>query len=249
MKLWRKLGTMNNYSSEELIEAIDLCHERNGKVNGKIINDEDDLPCQKTFYNHFGSMKTAVEEAGYNLFHSQKKEKVEIECNFCNETQKIYPHRAEKLNYELQNCKNCMDKKVKVQCSNSSCSSKILRHKYQVEDHNVFWCSGECESEWKTGRRTGEEHPRWNPDKKNYSYRNGWEEKREKAIMRDDFKCLKCGITREEHYEKFGRDIQVHHVVPHRKFVEEDYLERSNAHNLDNLETYCAVCHRVIENA
>lgn len=62
---------------------------------------------------------------------------------------------------------------------------------------------------------------------------------REIAIQRDGEKCVKCGMTREEHREKFNKDITVDHIdgrgvnsPPHLK---------NNA--LDNLQTLCSPCH------
>jgi hypothetical protein len=62
---------------------------------------------------------------------------------------------------------------------------------------------------------------------------------REAAILRDGEKCVKCGMTREEHRERFNRDITVDHIdgrgcnVPvHMKNNE-----------LSNLQTLCMPCH------
>lgn len=63
--------------------------------------------------------------------------------------------------------------------------------------------------------------------------------RREDVIIRDKGRCVKCGMTREEHYEKFGRDITVDHIdgtgcnTP---------ASRKN-NSMDNLQTLCLPCH------
>lgn len=60
---------------------------------------------------------------------------------------------------------------------------------------------------------------------------------REKALERDSFKCTKCGMTREQHKHKYGRDITVDHV---------DNKGRNSKiknHDLSNLQTLCLPCH------
>jgi len=54
---------------------------------------------------------------------------------------------------------------------------------------------------------------------------------REKALLRDGYKCGNCGITREENRAKYGRDLNVVHV------------NGSKNNDLDNLMTMCKDCH------
>jgi 5-methylcytosine-specific restriction endonuclease McrA len=49
--------------------------------------------------------------------------------------------------------------------------------------------------------------------------------------QRDNYKCQNCGLTQEEHYKKYGRDIEIHHI---------DY-DKMNC-NKDNLITLCRSC-------
>jgi len=48
---------------------------------------------------------------------------------------------------------------------------------------------------------------------------------------RDNYKCQNCGMTQEEHYVIYGRDIEVHHI---------DY-DKQNC-NKENLITACKQC-------
>jgi hypothetical protein len=72
-----------------------------------------------------------------------------------------------------------------------------------------------------------------------FNYKHGWGTKREEALRRDDYRCCLCGVTEEEHNEKFGRSLDVHHITPVRKFD-----NQSDAHELDNLITLCRKCHQ-----
>jgi len=60
---------------------------------------------------------------------------------------------------------------------------------------------------------------------------------REVVIKRDGEKCVNCGMTRQEHFLKFGCDITVNH--------KDGTGRNSKEHNnkKENLETLCLVCH------
>jgi hypothetical protein len=72
--------------------------------------------------------------------------------------------------------------------------------------------------------------------------REPWSENREKAIERDKQQCQECGMSRGEHREQYGEDLNVHHIKPLKEF---DDAEK--AHSLDNLKTVCKSCHATIE--
>lgn len=62
---------------------------------------------------------------------------------------------------------------------------------------------------------------------------------REKAIQRDGEKCIQCGMTRQEHKAKFGRDITVDHIDGAGRYTPKS--EKNN--DMDNLQTLCLSCH------
>lgn len=62
---------------------------------------------------------------------------------------------------------------------------------------------------------------------------------RELAIERDGFACVRCGMTRREHKNRFGRDITVDHIDGFGRNTPR--VDKHN--NLDNLQTLCCVCH------
>lgn len=83
------------------------------------------------------------------------------------------------------------------------------------------------------GPRSGEDSPFWKGGKPK-RYGHNWERQREKAIQRDEEQCRVCGMSRQKHREKYGRDIDVHHIDP---IVSYDNPEDAN--ELDNLITLC----------
>lgn len=62
---------------------------------------------------------------------------------------------------------------------------------------------------------------------------------RELVIRRDGEKCLHCGITREQHKAKYGRDIAVDHIDHRGTGLRKMYRNNS----IDNLQTLCFSCH------
>lgn len=55
---------------------------------------------------------------------------------------------------------------------------------------------------------------------------------RKKVLKRDKYKCCDCGMSREEHKNKFKRDITLDHIDGNRK-----------NNNVRNLKTLCLHCH------
>lgn len=73
-------------------------------------------------------------------------------------------------------------------------------------------------------------------------YGANWDSIRNEVLHRDQARCQECGITEPEHRLQFSTGLHIHHREPFRQFD-----ERSDAHDLDNLLTLCASCHRKIE--
>lgn len=60
---------------------------------------------------------------------------------------------------------------------------------------------------------------------------------RDSVLLRDNYSCVKCGMTQEEHKEKWDRDITIDHIDGQGKYSK----EKNNS--LDNLQTLCCSCH------
>ncbi len=75
-------------------------------------------------------------------------------------------------------------------------------------------------------------------------YGPNWQEQRNRARARDGFACTRCGIP-----EASGREHHVHHIQPFYTF---NYVRGQNknyltANKLENLQTLCPSCHRIVE--
>lgn len=76
----------------------------------------------------------------------------------------------------------------------------------------------------------------WNPI--NHS-RYGFGGNRLEVLQRDNFKCVKCGMTSQEHMDKWDRQLTIDHIEG--KGVWDSLGGRRN--NIDNLQTLCCRCH------
>ena len=70
----------------------------------------------------------------------------------------------------------------------------------------------------------------------NKERKNRPEEKLKQQIQkRDNYKCQYCGMTQKEHFKKYGRDIEVHHI---------DYCPANCKE--DNLIILCRKCNTTV---
>jgi hypothetical protein len=112
---------------------------------------------------------------------------------------------------------------------------------------NLAWISNNEERKKKIGDAfRGPNHPNWQGGKSslnNVSKRGAsWEKIRKKALKRDRHKCVDCGISNDQCIEKFGRGLDVDHVVPFHNFS-----KFKEANRLSNLQCRCSSCHKRAE--
>lgn len=114
-------------------------------------------------------------------------------------------------------------------------------------------CSALCQNQWirnnpERKRKIsvafrGSLHPNWQGGKSllnNVSARGpNWQAQRLATRRRDKFTCVDCGMSEGDCLSKFGRSLDVDHVVPFHNF--NDYRV---ANKLGNLKSRCASCHR-----
>jgi len=122
------------------------------------------------------------------------------------------------------------------------CGDEFELQPRQRRGLNTLLCSDECSRSWMSKNRSGEENPMWRGGKEKY-YGANWLQSRRKVLERDDKECQFCGKTREEHYESYGQDLDVHHIKPIREF-DGDY---ETANKQSNLITLCRSCHTEAE--
>lgn len=74
------------------------------------------------------------------------------------------------------------------------------------------------------------------------SMRNLWERQRLRALDRDDNRCVTCNMDNDTHIDVYGKGLNVHHIVPHHYYREDN----EEQHSLSNLMTVCTRCHHDI---
>lgn len=144
-------------------------------------------------------------------------------CETCDEEFRYYPSVRDGQ-FCSNDCARVPDKRqVEITCP--GCESTFRRR----ASLDTEYCSMACWSDDYDGCS------RW-------WYGREWQEAREKALKRDNYRCTKCGMSDEEHREKCGRGLEVHHTVPIRLFDAWD-KPIEDAHTLRNLTTRCRTHH------
>ena len=150
-------------------------------------------------------------------------------CQFCG---KVFDPVNERSSHPARYCsRECSHKaqttRVTLVCR--QCGKQFQRKAYMEKwsrERGPF-CSFRCYGHWQEENLCGDN----NTNYQNQSSRRGASQlvrNRKKVLQRDDYKCVLCGSTSRLH---------VHHKIgwqPHQ----------INPHELDNLETLCASCHR-----
>jgi len=176
---------------------------------------------------------------------------VEVSCETCGETLARPKHKIE--NAENHFCSaQCQGKyitkhrsgedsphfqQITVGCDN--CDDDVTRPPHRILNVENTFCSRKCRIEF----QCGEDHPRWRGGCEQY-YGPTWPSQRRKTLERDEYECQDCGMTRDEHYEQWGHDLEVHHKTPIKTFD-----DTAEANKLSNLITLCKRCHTERENA
>lgn len=126
---------------------------------------------------------------------------------------------------------------VDVQCA--QCGVSLKRRPCQVKKHS--FCSQKCTGIWKATHLVGDKVYNFiGGEWKNRYYGEDWVRRRREARKRDNDTCQRCGITKAE----YGKNLDVHHIIPWRYFGAERRLE---ANKLSNLVCLCNVCHKIVE--
>jgi hypothetical protein len=115
-----------------------------------------------------------------------------------------------------------------VNCS--YCGSKLYRKRSRLKSEN-YYCNFVCKGNDMKGRK----NVNWQGGKPTY-YPSEFTRKRESIIQRDGEECVRCELSRDEHYTKYGVDLNIHHIDGN-KFNNSD----------ENLVTLCSSCHTAVE--
>ena len=84
-------------------------------------------------------------------------------------------------------------------------------------------------------------------DTETVPFGSNWPQIREEIIARDNESCLRCGMDRKTHRDRFGCDLPVHHRIPRRRFYNDPDQSVDDADVPSNLLTLCIPCHRRLE--
>jgi 5-methylcytosine-specific restriction endonuclease McrA len=146
------------------------------------------------------------------------------ECVTCGEQFRYYPSVREGQFCSIECSNEPRKRQVTVTCS--GCEELFQRR----QSLDTEYCSMAC---WRTDNvATGIRQ----------YYTGEWNRQREKAIERDGYQCIVCGVGDEEHRQRFGRGLEVHHLTPVRLFNKWD-KPPEHAHVLRNLVTVCRTHH------
>lgn len=91
-------------------------------------------------------------------------------------------------------------------------------------------------NKWKTENQ--DRVKRYDKKAKDNRHFNG---KREQIMERDGYKCAECGMSRDDSFEKWGFDLDIHHIDGNGRGTK----DKNN--KIDNLVVLCRSCHKKIE--
>jgi 5-methylcytosine-specific restriction endonuclease McrA len=175
-----------------------------------------------------------------------------VNCSYCGDELSRRKNVAERQEHFFCNRKDCQAKWNKELSKEEHgswnggkedlvcdwCDDDFSRKSSESSYHDKSFCKKQCYFEWKRENHpTGEDNWAWNGGHADY-YGSNWTQKRQETLERDDFCCQVCDMTRDEHYEKYGKDLDVHHKIPIDEFDEPE-----DANYLINLVTTCRSCH------
>lgn len=193
----------------------------------------------------------------YDEYRRMVAERRTKACAYCGT--KFIPS-SDSRKYCSDHCWKSAKKATPKNCVNCGCLFTPVK---MVKSRGVFisynsgkTCSASCHNAWirnDPGRKAkisaafkGSNHPNWQGGKallNNVSNRGpNWSKQRSAAIKRDGRRCADCGISEDDCREKYGRGLDVDHVVPFHNFS-----SYKKANSLSNLRSLCASCHRISE--
>lgn len=178
-------------------------------------------------------------------------------CARCGE--KFDPNNAASK-YCSHACRVAHKKPKPKTCVNCGCKFSAIKWHHAMSrfiavTHSKT-CSAECHIAWISNNQarkdkisaafTGKNHPNWRGgmsqiqdcSKRGY----GWQAARRKALKRDNWTCVDCGMPQAESIDKFGRGLDVDHIEPYHNFQS---VKLANV--LSNLACRCKSCHRKAE--
>ena len=209
-----------------------VCEEQFTRPESRL-PDSDNVFCSKECHGTF-------------LTGQRKSEHVTSACMWCGDTfeQRQSQHKKSEKSFCSHECHgNWKEQQGSVDVICENCGSTFRRNEWHIDNTEHHFCSNPCRANWLSENWNGESHPLWEGGPTPY-YGPDWYSQRRKAIQRDDEQCCDCGMTRDQHYDEYGADLEVHHKTPIRTFN-----DTTEANKLTNLITVCTTCHMKRENS
>lgn len=260
----RKSGSTNLYCKQECYwQAL-----RNGQYNRGSKYSQDCAHCGTRVdgvmpskrRNGTRSDKVFCNRDCYDAYRAAEVDRVYGHCKQCKAPLSRRTTRQSSATFCSMDCRNDFKRAKPKNCMSCGCwFTPIKWHsgaRRMTTANDMKTCSTECfhqtirdneeRKEKISAAFTGENHPNWlgGAPMKNRGYRgSGWFKARKQALKRDNYTCLKCGITEEEHRLQFKRGLEVNHIKPFWQFSGDN----QKANRLSNLETLCRSCHQLTE--
>lgn len=259
-------GGHNRISHQELINELQRVGDELEKTPTREEMVEHGDYAEGPYRREFGSWSEALLAAGYdydelNRPGSHVAEYVWVKCTVCGEERR-------RLKSQIEECRNVfcsqdclhlwrseeftgeshpLTERIEIECEHCGDTKEVIPAVAKTRTYH--FCNYDCMGKWRSENRSGENAPAWQGGKERY-YGPNWLTQRKKALQRDDYQCRQCGCTEKEHFEKYDRQLSVHHWKTISEFYEESNegfpdFEQVNA--LYNLITLCIACHRKIE--
>jgi len=165
-----------------------------------------------------------------------------VKCDVCGDVFQRGKWARER--YKRTYCSDCWgDSKVEMQCDWCGETERVWPSWKRARR----FCSKSCTSEWQSETWVGEEHPRSKQGRLPGYYGPNFSHQRLKAIIRDQARCQRCGMTDKESHQRYGESLSAHHETAFREFVEGDEIDYEAANKLENLTPLCRSCHSKVE--
>lgn len=204
-------------------------------------------PYRKEKYDHHTCSKDCQRELLSEL-KSGEHNKLLLECNNCGSDVEKWPSQVFDGVYCDRSCaiedrahvhegKN----QIPVQCP--ICGNGFTEHPSRLGRVESCCCSQECADKGHRQRMMGEHNPNYSHGQSDtLRYGPNWEDTRTKVLERDNHKCVSCGITEQQHRDRWNNSLNIHHITPLSEFD-----SPKEANNLENLVALCQQCHGLIE--